>query len=43
MQSVKWERRVYKLDSLRKAHNQPLHTEPRVARVLTSMSFAAAR
>jgi hypothetical protein len=43
MQLAKWERRVYTLDSLRKAHNKPLHKVPRAARVLKSNSFAAAR
>lgn len=41
MQLVKWERRVYTLDSLRKAHNKPLHKEPRAARVLMVKSLAA--
>jgi len=43
MRLVKWEQRVYKLDNLRKVHNKPLRTEPRIARVLKSLSFAAAQ
>ncbi len=42
MQLVKWKQRVYTLDSLKKARDKALHTEPRAAQILKSKLIAAA-